>query len=111
MGGVLGFYEIIHDVTWVAAQLRLRFQVGNVLHENNENIEYLNISPCFWEYNGLLNNSYCDDLDSIDQNHSKGNVLHFYLYLGYPENNFNKIVSTMIASRSATKMSSSDLKT
>ena len=50
--------------------------------ENCENIEYLwhhqpiffIFSPCVWENNGLLNKSYWDELDIIDQGHSKGNV-------------------------------------
>ena len=32
------------------------------------------LSPCLRENNGLLNKNYWDNLDIIDQDHSKGNV-------------------------------------
>ena len=53
---------------------------------------FLILSPWVWKNNGLLNNNHCDNLDIIDQGHSKGNVSQFCLYLGYAWTNFNKIV-------------------
>ena len=42
------------------------------------------LSPYVWENNGLLNKNYWDDLDIIDQGHSKGKISQFFLYLDYP---------------------------
>ena len=64
---------------------------------------FFNLSPCVWENNGLLNKNYWDDLDTIDQCHSKGNRSQFCLYLGYPWTNLNIILNTMLASRPETK--------
>ena len=56
-----------------------RFEVENGLHGKSENIEYLwrcatdifILSAYVWEYNGLLNKNYFDDLDITDQGHIK----------------------------------------
>ena len=72
------------DVTEVAAQLSLRFQVKNGSHGKGENIEYLNLTPCVLKNNGLLNKTYWDNLDIIDHSRTIGNVSQFCLYLGYP---------------------------
>ena len=57
------------------------------------------LSPCACENNWLLNKNVCDDLDVIDRGHSNGNVSQFCLYLGYLSTNFNKISTTIVASR------------
>ena len=44
-----------------------------------------------------------DDLDIIDQGHSKGNVSQYCLYLGYHLTNFNKTPTTTMESRRAIK--------
>ena len=36
--------------------------------------DFFILSPYVWENNGLLNKNYWDDLDIIDQGHSKGNI-------------------------------------
>ena len=51
--------------------------------------------------------NFWDDLDVTDQGHSKGSVSQFYLYLGYPWSNFNKISTTMMESWPSEFMSSS----
>ena len=61
------------------------------------------LSPYVWKNNWLLNKNYWDDLDIIDQGHSKCNVWQFCLYLGYPWTNFNQISTTMMASWPSTK--------
>ena len=76
----------------VAAQLSLHFPGGKwVVWKNVKTLNisgtmpqiFFILSPCVWE-NEILNKNYWDDLDIIDQGHSKGNVSHFCLYLGYP---------------------------
>ena len=82
--------------------------------EKSEHIEYLwrystnflHSLPCVWENNGLLDKIYWDDLDIIDQCHSKGNVSQFCLYLRRPWTNFNKISTTMMESWPVTQTKS-----
>ena len=102
MGGDKGFPH----------KLVFRFPSGKwVAWKKFKKIDYLCIVPPIffilsryvWENNGLLNKNYWDDLEVIDQGHGYGNISEFYLYLGYPWTNFNKISTTMMASRPATK--------
>ena len=67
----------------------------NGLHGKKENRISLTMPPIFFilspyvgENNELLNKNYWDDLEIVDQGHSKDNVLQFCLYLGYPWTNF-----------------------
>ena len=99
---VLGRYtKNMGGESWFLHNLVFLFQVENRLHEKSEYMEYLwhyaidfILSPYILENNGLLNNNkYWNELDIRDQGHSKGNVSHFCLYLGYPWINFNKITS------------------
>ena len=59
----------------------------------------------FSKNNGLLNITYWNDLDIIDQGQSKGNVSQFCIYLGYHWPFFKKILNTMMESWLVTKMS------
>ena len=74
------------EMMGVAAQLSLPFQMENWLHRKKvekSNISgtsppmFFNLSPCVSLNNGLLNENYWDDLDIINQGHSKGNVSQF----------------------------------
>ena len=76
------------------------------------NIEYISgtlppiiffLPPYVSENNWLLNKNDWDDLDIIDQGHSDDNISKLFLYLGYPWTNFNKTLTTMMASMSATR--------
>ena len=42
---------------------------------------FFNLLPCVWENNELLNKNCWDDIDIIDQGHSKGNVSQFCIYI------------------------------
>ena len=87
------------------------FQVENWLLGKCEHIQYLwrfatnflHSFTIYWENNRLLNKNYWDDLDIIDQGHSKGSISQFCLYLGYPWTNFNTILTTKMASWPAKK--------
>ena len=51
------------------------------------------LSPYVCDNDGLLNTNYYDDLDIIDEGHSKGNISKFCLFLGCPWNDLKKIRS------------------
>ena len=70
--------------------------------EKVKNIKYIMYYPTNFfhnvcENNGLLNKNYWDDLAIIDQGHSKGSILQFCLYIGYPWTNFNKMLTKIMA--------------
>ena len=88
------------------AQLTLPFQVENWLNVKvkTSNISgtmpkiFIILSPYAWKNNVLENKNYYDDLDIIDQGHSKGYISQFWLYIGYSLTNFIIISTTMMVS-------------
>ena len=72
--------HIMRKVT-VVAKFNLPFPRRIVLHVKKVKTSNIydtiplicfNLSQCVWENNGLLNKNYWNDLDSINQGHSKG---------------------------------------